>query len=62
MLWIEESDKPVWHRIVRRESPGVFRAVCDWRLSPVHGRIWAQKAGELGPPPDNRCRTCVGAD
>ena len=61
-LWIEERDKPVWHRVVTRVDSLEYRAVCGWELSAREGRIWAQKPLEAGPQPADRCRACVGAE
>ena len=59
-LWFEESDKHVWHLMTRKIGPMQYHAACGWHLTPYRGRIWAQKASEPGPPPDTRCRTCIG--
>lgn len=58
-LWLEESDKQVWHRITRKEGRMHHHAACGWHLSPFTGRIWPQKASEPGPPEAPHCRSCV---
>ena len=57
-LWIEETDKPVWHR-VRRGIDGKYLAECGWLFTPWRGRLWPMKTGEGGPPAETRCHTCV---
>lgn len=57
-LWIEERDKPVWHRVVTRVHALQYRAACGWDLSAREGRIWSQKPGESGPEPAQRCHSC----
>ena len=61
-LWIEESDKQVWHHAVDRRAAMQFRAMCGWEIDARHGRVWPQKPGEAGPPDDRRCNSCVGQD
>lgn len=61
-LWIEERDKPVWHRVVTRVGSLQYKAVCGWDLSAREGRIWSQKPNESGPERADRCHACIGAD
>jgi hypothetical protein len=58
-LWIEEPDKPVWHRVVARARSLEYRAGCGWELSARHGRVWPQKFDQPGPADDLRCHACV---
>jgi hypothetical protein len=57
-LWIEEEDQSVWHRATRSRG-SQFVVVCGWKLAPHLGRLWPQKAKEVGPALEQRCRTCV---
>ena len=57
-LWIEERDKPVWHRVVTRVASLDYRAACGWELSAREGRVWPQKTSDLGPVPETRCHSC----
>ncbi len=59
-LWIEETDKSVWHRATLRVERLKYRAVCGWELDGRPSRVWPQKAGEAGPPDPQLCNTCVG--
>ena len=59
-IWIEETDKAVWHR-VRREGPGRLVADCGWHFVPWQGRIWAVRLHEPGPDNAERCHSCVAA-
>lgn len=61
-FWIEENDKHVWHRSVARVGHLEYRAACGWELDARGGRVWIVKRGEPGPPSDNRCHSCVGAE
>jgi hypothetical protein len=59
-LWIEERDKPVWHRVATRVRALEYRAACGWELSAREGRIWSQKPHDVGPKVEDRCHTCIG--
>lgn len=59
-LWFEEADKHVWHLMTSKTGPMEYHAGCGWYLTPYTGRIWFQKAHELGPTDETRCHTCVG--
>jgi hypothetical protein len=58
LLWIEERDKPVWHRVAARVASLEYLAACGWELSARDGRVWAQKPGDPGPPVETRCHSC----
>ena len=59
-LWIEERDKPVWHRALKRVASLDYVAACGWELSAREGRVWPQKPRDPGPAAATRCHTCVG--
>ena len=58
-LWIEETDKKVWHRANGRTAPLRYTVVCGWELPAEPTRVWPQKSSELGPAHEERCRSCV---
>ena len=61
-LWIEETDKSVWHRATSRTAPLRYRAACGWELDSRPSRVWPQKPTEPGPPDEQRCHTCVAEE
>ena len=61
-LWIEETDKQVWHLANRRIGPLHYTAVCGWQMTARPTRIWPQKPHELGPAREERCWSCVGRE
>ena len=59
-LWIEETDKQVWHLTNGRTAPLRYTVVCGWKLPAKSTRLWPQKAHEVGPAHEERCRSCIG--
>ena len=59
-LWIEETDKAVWHLANGRTAPLRYTVVCGWVLPARPTRVWPQKSYELGPPQGQRCHSCIG--
>jgi hypothetical protein len=59
-LWIEETDKKVWHLANGRTAALRYTVVCGWELKARPTRVWPQKAHEPGPAHDERCRSCIG--
>jgi hypothetical protein len=61
-LWIEETDKRVWHWAVRRLGGLRYIAACGWEVHARHALVWPQKPHEAGPPHGERCHTCAAAE
>ena len=61
-LWIEETDKKVWHLANGKTAPMRYTVVCGWLLNARPTRVWPQKSYEPGPPRDDRCRSCIGEE
>jgi hypothetical protein len=61
VLWIEETDKHVWHWAIRRAGVLLYEAACGWEVTARHVAVWPQKAGEPGPEHGERCHTCAEA-
>ena len=59
-LWIEETDKKVWHLATGRTAALRYTVACGWELSGRPTRIWPQKVTEPGPAHEERCRSCIG--
>jgi hypothetical protein len=59
LVWLREGDEDVWHHLVRRISSGRWQTACGWEMSAMHGQLWPQKAGEVGPLAAERCNDCV---